>query len=88
MQRLALMLLKPCLRLLNRPILTLVKKITLNLSRILAFGLANNRFNAFLRADRYGAEAILLKIVRTTVTRPNKILTIFPRNCANQPFRF
>ena len=61
---LVLTLFKPRLNLVKRPTLRFVEEATLHFSRVLAFRLANYYFNAFLFADRDGAHALRLKIVR------------------------
>src|SRR3989304_1831334 len=73
-----LMFFKPRLRLLNRPTLTLVKKIALHSGFVFTFQLADNRLDAFLFADRDGSHAVRLKIIRTTMTTTYIISVIFP----------
>ena len=49
---------KPSLSLFQIPAFTLVKKVALHRGFVFAFKLANNRLDAFLLADCYGAKAV------------------------------
>ena len=50
----------------------------MNFGYVLAFGLADNRLDAFLFRERDGGEAVGFELVRVSVAAADKFLALFP----------